>query len=65
MAPIFCHAKSAYVSQGLWRGLLQRHLLLPPIKVPSSLFARNRPLIVYFASLEIQREEAREQLDIG
>jgi hypothetical protein len=45
--------------------VLQRQLLLPPKKVPPSLFARNRPLIVYSASLEIQREEAHEQLDIG
>jgi hypothetical protein len=52
--------------------VLQRHLrglhvslLLPPLKVLPSLFARNRVLIVYFACLKIQREEAREQLDIG
>ncbi len=50
--------------------VLQRHLrdlnvsLLPPLKVLPSLFARNRVFIVYFARLEIQREGAREQLDI-
>jgi hypothetical protein len=43
------------------RQLLSRRLsdVLP------SLVARNRQLIVYCARLELQGEEAREQLDIG
>jgi hypothetical protein len=68
------HARANWLASSTVRQtlILQRHLrdlhvslLLPPLKVLLSLFARNRVLIVYFARLEIQREEAREPLDIG
>jgi len=53
-------------SSSLENLVLQRHLLdlhvsllLPPLRVLPSHFARNRLSIVYFDRLEIQREEAR------
>ena len=71
-APIYCHAKFAYVSQGLWRGLL-RHtagtLALRqglPLHTVSRMLSHADPAMTlrrYAHALEDMREDAARAMD--